>query len=69
MLLTPEAVKDKATLTDAQIEDDYAKNRDAFTIRGESRLAHIQVADEAQANEIAQALQNGADFAQLAKEK
>ena len=69
VLLTPEAVKDKAALTDAQIEDYYAKNRDAFKTRGESRLAHIQVADETQANEIAQALQNGADFAQLAKEK
>lgn len=69
VVLTPEEVKAKASVSEADIEDYYAKNRANFTTRGESQLAHIQVATEAEANEIEQAVKNGEDFAKLAAEK
>lgn len=69
VLLTPEDVKANATVSEAEIEDYYAKNRATFTTRGESQLAHIQVATEAEAQAIEQAVKNGEDFVKLAAEK
>lgn len=69
LVLTPKDVEKRIQITDEQIATYYDKNKAQFVTKGESNLAHIQVANEAEANAIAQQLNNGADFAALAKEK
>jgi foldase protein PrsA len=54
-------------ITDKQAKDYYDKNKSAYE-KAESRdLAHILVKKKAKAEKLYQQLQNGADFAQLAK--
>ena len=69
LVLTPKDVEKRIQITDEQITTYYDKNKAQFVTKGEANLAHIQVANEAEANAIAQQLNNGADFATLAKEK
>lgn len=69
LVLTPKDVEKRIQITDEQIATYYDKNKAQFVTKGEANLAHIQVANEAEANVIAQQLNNGADFAALAKEK
>lgn len=69
LVLTPKDVEKRIQITDEQIATYYDKNKAQFVTKGEANLAHIQVANEAEANAIAQQLNNGADFATLAKEK
>lgn len=69
LVLTPKDVEKRIQITDEQIATYYDKNKAQFVTKGEANLAHIQVANEAEANAIAQQLNNGADFAVLAKEK
>lgn len=69
LVLTPKDVEKRIQITDEQIATYYDKNKAQFVTKGEANLAHIQVANEAEANAIAQQLNNGADFAALAKEK
>lgn len=57
------------TVEDSQIETYYETNKANYATISESQFAHIQVATEEEANSIVQALQNGEDFAKLAKEK
>lgn len=69
LVLTPKDVEKRIQITDEQIATYYDKNKAQFVTKGEANLAHIQVANEAEANAIAQQLNNGAGFAALAKEK
>lgn len=69
LVLTPKDVEKRIQITDEQIATYYDKNKAQFVTKGEANLAHIQVANEAEANAIAQQLNNGADFVALAKEK
>lgn len=69
LVLTPKDVEKRIQITDEQIATYYDKNKAQFVTKGEANLAHIQVANEAEANAIVQQLNNGADFAALAKEK
>ncbi|MCK2000412.1 peptidylprolyl isomerase [[Brevibacterium] frigoritolerans] len=64
-LLQKEAVTDGIKVTDKQLKEYYSKNKDQFiTVKAQ----HILVADENKAKELKQKLENGADFAKLAKE-
>lgn len=64
-LLQKEAVTDGIKVTDKQLKEYYAKNKEQFiTVKAQ----HILVADESKAKELKQKLDNGADFAKLAKE-
>lgn len=65
--LSPADLAAKMKVSDAQIEDYYHRHKAQFGVQGESHIAHIQVADEATANRVMQAVNNGEDFATLAK--
>lgn len=67
--IEPKDLADKIQVTNEQIDTYYHTNKAKYTTRGEAQIAHIQVATEAEANQIAQALMKGEDFAQLAKTK
>ncbi|MGV6987644.1 SurA N-terminal domain-containing protein [Testudinibacter sp. P80/BLE/0925] len=53
---------------DVEVAQYYQDNKAQFSGRGSQHLAHIQVADQALAQDLARQLQNGADFADLAKQ-
>jgi foldase protein PrsA len=65
--LADEITKD-VTVTDAEIQKYYDENPDRFTNPESRDVAHILVDSETKANELYQQLQDGADFAKLAKE-
>lgn len=67
--LSPKQVENKVQVTDDQIATYYEANKAQYVTKGESQLAHIQVANEAEAKAIEQQLKSGADFVTLAKEK
>lgn len=55
-------------VSDVEIAQYYQDNKAEFSGRTSQHLAHIQVADEHLAEDLYQQLQNGADFAELAKQ-
>ena len=61
------AMENNINITDVEIAQYYQDNKPQFTTQGQQRLAHIQVKTEQQAQELYQQLQNGANFADLAK--
>lgn len=67
--ISPDMLKDGIEVTKEQIETYYQTNKAQLNAKGEVRVAHIQVADENEANALATQLANGADFAALAKQK
>lgn len=67
--ITPKDLEDRIQITPEQIETYYQTNRSQFVTQGEAKIAHIQVADEASANELITQIKAGADFAALAREK
>ncbi len=67
--LTKEAAEKNVKVTDLEIQQYYQDNKSQFTTQGQQHLAHIQFANESEALDAYQALQNGTDFASLAKEK
>lgn len=66
---SPKALESKIQVDQTQIETYYETNKAKYVTAGESRLAHIQVATQADADAVLQALKNGEDFAKAAKEK
>ena len=65
--LSGAAIENNINITDVEIAQYYQDNKPQFTTQGQQRLAHIQVKTEQQAQELYQQLQNGANFADLAK--
>ncbi|MDH3000059.1 hypothetical protein A1D23_07615 [Chelonobacter oris] len=61
-------VEKNIQVSDVEIAQYYQDNKSQFSGRTNHHLAHIQVADQALAQELYQQLQNGADFAELAKQ-
>lgn len=62
-----ENVTKDATVTDAEVQKYYDDNKAQFTTPESRDVAHILVDTKKQAEDIYQQLQNGADFAALAK--
>lgn len=62
-------VAKKVQITNEQIQTYYDRNRASYTTQGEQQLAHIQLANETDAQALLQAVRNGEDFAKLAQEK
>ena len=67
--LTGESVAKSVNISDIEIAQYYQDNKAQFVSQGQQHLAHIQFNAEADALDAYQALQNGADFADLAKTK
>jgi foldase protein PrsA len=63
-----EKVTKDLTPTDAEIEAYYEENKDRFSQPESRNVRHILVKNEAKADEIYQMLEDGDDFAKLAKE-
>ncbi|PFP16096.1 foldase [Bacillus sp. AFS073361] len=62
-LLEPEI-----TITDEEMKTYFNENKDTFAQAEQIKASHILVADEKTANEVKEKLNNGGDFAKLAKE-
>ncbi|MDD0824438.1 SurA N-terminal domain-containing protein [Mannheimia sp. AT1] len=67
--LSPKDVEKNIQITDEQVQTYYDRNQADYVTKGESHLAHIQVATEEDAQAVEQELKNGANFAELAKSK
>lgn len=67
--LTPALAEKSVKVTDVEIQQYYQDHKADFTTKGQERLAHIQLANEKEALDAYEALQKGADFATVAKEK
>lgn len=67
--LTPTDVANNVQVNDEQVKTYYEKNKADYATKGETRFAHIQLANETDAKAIAEQVKNGADFAELAKTK
>ncbi|MDG2941759.1 peptidylprolyl isomerase [Exercitatus varius] len=67
--LTPAIAEKAVKVTDVEIQQYYQDHKADFTTKGQERLAHIQLANEKEALDAYEALQKGADFATVAKEK
>lgn len=62
-------VETEVVIADTDVEIRYAENRDRYVEPERRRARHILVAEEADALDILQQLQAGADFAALARER
>ncbi|MFP7487302.1 peptidylprolyl isomerase [Priestia filamentosa] len=63
-LLQIKAVTDGVKVTDKQLKEYYEENKDKFV---KAEASHILVADEETAKKVKKELDDGADFAELAK--
>lgn len=55
-------------ITDEELKTYFDENKDSFAQSEQIKASHILVADEKTANEVKQKLNDGSDFAKLAKE-
>ncbi|MEI2664145.1 peptidylprolyl isomerase [Rossellomorea sp. LJF3] len=67
-LLTEKLLKDRVKITDDQIKEYFEANKDTFAQKEQVEASHILVDDEKTAQEVKKKLDNGGDFAELAKE-
>ncbi len=58
----------KINLTDTDVESYYKANQDQYVAPARAKISHILVSEEQRAKEILTRIQEGADFAELAKE-
>jgi foldase protein PrsA len=55
-------------ITDDELKTYFNENKDSFAVAEQIKASHILVTDEKTANEVKQKLNDGGDFAELAKE-
>ncbi|WP_409253015.1 peptidylprolyl isomerase [Bacillus sp. SCS-153A] len=67
-LLTQKLLQDRVSVTDDQIQEYFEANKDAFAQQEQVEASHILVEDEETAKALKGKLDNGEDFAELAKE-
>jgi foldase protein PrsA len=67
-LLTEKLLKDRVKITDDQIKEYFEANKDTFAQKEQVEASHILVDDEKTAQEVKKKLDDGEDFAELAKE-
>ncbi|WGG46612.1 peptidylprolyl isomerase [Rossellomorea sp. DA94] len=67
-LLTEKLLKDRVKITDDQIKEYFEANKDTFAQKEQVEASHILVDDEKTAQEVKKKLDDGGDFAELAKE-
>lgn len=67
--LYDEQVKNAVSITPTEVDLYYQAHKEEFKVPEKLRIAHIMLATEADAKQVHDALQNGADFAALAKER
>ncbi|UTE78567.1 peptidylprolyl isomerase [Rossellomorea sp. KS-H15a] len=67
-LLTEKLLKDRVKITDDQIKEYFEVNKDTFAQKEQVEASHILVDDEKTAQEVKKKLDDGGDFAELAKE-
>ncbi|MGM0866641.1 MAG: peptidylprolyl isomerase [Bacillota bacterium] len=67
-LLTEKLLKDRVSISDDQIKEYFEANKESFAQQEQVEASHILVEDEETAKEVKNNLDNGGDFAELAKE-
>lgn len=67
-LLTEKLLKDRVSITDNQVKEYFDANKDSFAQEEQIEASHILVDDEKTAQEVKAKLDDGGDFAELAKE-
>lgn len=67
-LLTEKLLKDRVSISDDQIKEYFEANKDSFAQDEQIQASHILVEDEKTAKEVKDKLDDGGDFAELAKE-
>ncbi|MGG4169349.1 peptidylprolyl isomerase [Rossellomorea vietnamensis] len=67
-LLTEKLLKDRIKITDDQVKEYFEANKDTFAQKEQVEASHILVDDEKTAQEVKKKLDEGGDFAELAKE-
>ncbi|MDT9025542.1 peptidylprolyl isomerase [Rossellomorea yichunensis] len=67
-LLTEKLLKDRVSISDDQITEYFEANKDSFAQEEQVQASHILVDDEKTAKEVKDKLDDGGDFAELAKE-
>ncbi|TMU87198.1 foldase [Bacillus sp. BHET2] len=67
-LLTEKLLKDRISITEDQIKEYFETNKDTFAQQEQIEASHILVDDEKTAQEVKKKIDDGGDFAELAKE-
>jgi foldase protein PrsA len=67
-LLTEKLLKDRVSISDDQIKEYFEANKESFAQQEQVEASHILVEDEETAKEVKDNLDDGGDFAELAKE-
>jgi foldase protein PrsA len=66
-LMTEKLLKDRVSITDEQIKEYFEANKESFAQEEQVEASHILVEDEKTAKEVKDKLDDGGDFAELAK--
>ncbi len=66
--LMNERLASRVNITETDLQTYYAAHKDEYVEPARARISHIRVGDETRANEMLKRLNDGADFAALAKE-